>query len=111
MEPDPTEALLNLPGRPSESYDPDLPNWALEASNAKRVPGTGLACVSCPEAVWMSGAEDLQAFCRVLRAMTWSTLEAAPILIEVCNGKEMAILALEEAKARADTTEYSQPSR
>ena len=111
MAPDRTEALLNSPGRPSESYDPDLPNWALETSNAKRKPGSGLACVTCPEAVWMSGAEELQAFCRVLRAMTWSTREVAPILIEVCNGKEMAIIAIEEAKAREDTTDYSPPSR
>jgi hypothetical protein len=59
----------------------------------------------------MSGAEELQAFCRVLRAMTWSTREVAPILIEVCNGKEMAIIAIEEAKAREDTTDYSPPSR
>jgi hypothetical protein len=104
-----TEALPSSPGRPSESYEPDFPNWALEGSNAKRLPGNGLACVTCPEAVWMTGGEDLQAFCRVLRAITWSTLEAAPLQIEICNGKEMAIVAALEVQTRAEMREQLQP--
>jgi len=110
-EPELTEALASSPGRPSESYEADFPNWALEGSNAKRLPGNGLACVTCPEAVWMTGGEALQAFCRVLRAITWSTLEAAPMQIEICNGKEMAILAVLEAQAQEETKAQSQPSR
>jgi hypothetical protein len=111
MEPELTEALASSPGRPSEFYEPDFPNWAVEGSNAKRLPGDGLACVTCPEAVWMTGGEDLQAFCRVLRATTWSTLEAAPMQIEICTGKEMAIVALMEARAREEIEQQLQPSR
>jgi hypothetical protein len=111
MEPELTEALWSSPGRPSESYEPDFPNWALEGSNAKKLPGNGLACVTCPEAVWMTGGEELQAFCRVLRAITWSTLEAAPMQIEICTGKEMAIVAMVEAQAHEEMREQLQPSR
>ena len=110
-EPELTEALASAPGRPSESFEPDFPNWALEGANAKKLPGNGLACVTCPEAVWMTGGEALQAFCRVLRAITWSTLEAPPMQIEICNGKEMAILAVLEAQAEEETKAQSQPSR
>ena len=110
-EPELTEALASSPGRPSESYEADFPNWALEGSNAKRLPGNGLACVTCPEAVWMTGGEALQAFCRVLRAITWSTLEAAPMQIEICNGKEMAIVAMLEAQAREEMREQPQADR
>jgi hypothetical protein len=59
----------------------------------------------------MSGGEDLQAFCRVLRAMTWSTLEAPPMQIEICTGKEMAIVAMLEAQAREETREPLRASR
>jgi hypothetical protein len=111
MEPALTEALASSPGRPSESYEPDFPNWALEGSNAKKLPGNGLACVTCPEAVWMTGGEELQAFCRMLRAITWSTLEAAPMQIEICTGKEMAIVAMAEAQAREEMRQQLQPSR
>jgi hypothetical protein len=83
MEPALTEAPPSSPGRPSESYEVQNPNWALEGANAKRLPGNGLACVTCPEAVWMTGAEELQAFCRMLRAITWSTLEAPTMQIEI----------------------------
>ena len=48
MEPELTVAPPSSPGRPSESYEAQFPNWALEGSNAKRLPGNGLACVSCP---------------------------------------------------------------
>jgi hypothetical protein len=111
MEPALTEALGSSPGRPSESYEPDFPNWALQGSNAKKLPGNGLACVTCPEAVWMTGGEALQAFCRVLRAITWSTLEAAPMQIEICTGKEMAIVAMVEGQACEEMKEQLQPSR
>lgn len=105
-----TEALPSSPGRPSESYEAQFPNWAVEGTNAQKVPGSGLACVTCPEAVWMTGDKDLQAFCRVLRAITWSTLEAVPMQIEICNGKEMAIVAMQEAQARREIQEQLQPS-
>ena len=111
MEPELTEALPSSPGRPSESYEAHFPNWALEGANAKKLPGIGLACVTCPEAVWMTGGEELQAFCRVLRAITWSTLEAPPIQIEICTGKEMAIVAMLEAQAREEMREQLHPSR
>jgi hypothetical protein len=111
MEPALTEALGSSPGRPSESYEPDFPNWALQGSNAKKLPGNGLACVTCPEAVWMTGGEALQAFCRVLRAITWSTLEAAPMQIEICTGKEMAVVAMVEAQAREEVREQRRPNR
>ncbi len=105
MAPELTEALPSSPGRPSESYEAHFPNWALQGANARKMPGSGLACVTCPEAVWMTGGEDLQAFCRVLRAMTWSTLEVPPMQIEICTGKEMAIVAMLEAQAREETRE------
>jgi hypothetical protein len=105
MAPELTEALPSSPGRPSESYEAHFPNWALEGANAQKMPGSGLACVTCPEAVWMAGGEDLQAFCRVLRSITWSTLEAPPTQIEICTGKEMAIVAMLEAQARQETRE------
>ncbi len=105
MAPELTEALPSSPGRPSESYEAHFPNWALEGANAQKMPGSGLACVTCPEAVWMAGGEDLQAFCRVLRSITWSTLEAPPMQIEICTGKEMAIVAMLEAQAREETRE------
>jgi hypothetical protein len=111
MEAELTEALPSSPGRPSESYEPDLPNWAVEGSNAQKMPGSGLACVTCPEAVWMTGGEDLQAFCRVLRGITWSARENVPMQIEICNGKEMAILAMQEAQAREELKEQLKPSR
>ena len=111
MAPELTEALPSSPGRPSESYEAQFPNWALEGANAGRMPGSGLACVTCPEAVWMSGGEDLQAFCRVLRSITWSTLEAPPMQIEICTGKEMAIVAMLEAQAREETREPLRASR
>jgi hypothetical protein len=115
MGPELTEALPSSPGRPSESYDPELPNWAVEGTNAQKVPGAGLACVTCPEAVWMTGGADLEGFCRVLRAITWSTRDQTPMQIEICNGKEMAVIALQEAQARAKIKEElkgeSQPSR
>ena len=111
MEPELTAALPSSPGRPSESYEPDFPNWALEGANAKKLPGDGLACVTCPEAVWMAGGEDLEAFCRVLRAITWSTREAAPMQIEICTGKEMAVLAMQAAQAREELKEQLAPSR
>jgi len=111
MEPELTEALPSSPGRPSESYDPELPNWAVEGSNAQKMPGSGLACVTCPEAVWMTGGEDLQAFCRVLRTITWSARETVPMQIEICNGKEMAIVAVLEAQAREEMKEQLRPSR
>jgi hypothetical protein len=75
------------------------------------MPGSGLACVTCPEAVWMTGGEDLQAFCRVLRAITWSARENGPMLIEICNGKEMAIVALFEQQTRRELKESPPPSR
>ena len=105
MAPELTEALPSSPGRPSESYEAHFPNWALQGANAQKMPGSGLACVTCPEAVWMTGGEDLQAFCRVLRAITWSTLEAPPMQIEICTGKEMAIVAMLEAQAREEMRE------
>ena len=111
MGPALTEALPSSPGRPSESYDPELPNWAVEGSNAQKMPGSGLACVTCPEAVWMSGGEDLQAFCRVLRTITWSARETVPMQIEICNGKEMAIVAMLEAQAREEMREQPQADR
>jgi len=111
MAPELTEALASSPGRPSESYDPDFPNWAVEGANAQRLPGNGLACVTCPEAVWMAGGEELEAFCRVLRAMTWSTREAAPMQIEICTGKEMAVLAVQAAQAREELKEQPAPRR
>lgn len=110
-EPELTEALPSSPGRPSESYEAHFPNWALEGANAQKMPGSGLACVTCPEAVWMTGGEDLQAFCRVLRSITWSTLEAPPMQIEICTGKEMAIVAMLEAQAREETREQLRPNR
>ena len=106
-----TEALPSSPGRPSESYEAPFPNWALEGANARKVPGSGLACVTCPEAVWMSGGEDLQAFCRVLRATTWSTLEAVPMQIAICTGKEMAIVAMLEAQTSGETGEQLRAGR
>ena len=108
MEPELTVALPSSPGRPSESYEPDFPNWAVEGSNAKRLPGDGLACVTCPEAVWMTGGEDLEAFCRVLRTITWSSREATPMRIEICTGKELAIVAELEARAREEMREQLQ---
>ena len=111
MEPELTEALPSSPGRPSESYEAHFPNWALEGANAQKMPGSGLACVTCPEAVWMSRGDDLQAFCRVLRSITWSTLEAPPMQIEICTGKEMAIVAMLEAQAREETREQLRPNR
>lgn len=105
MGPELTEALPSSPGRPSESYDPDLPNWAVEGSEAQKMPGNGQACVTCPEAVWMTGGEDLQAFCRVLRAITWSAKEGAAMQIEICNGKEMAILGMQDALLRKEMKE------
>ena len=111
MGPGLIEALPSSPGRPSESYDPDLPNWAVEGSNAKRLPGDGLACVNCPEAVWMTGGEDLEAFCRVLRTITWSTGEAAPMQIEICTGKEMAIIALLERQTHRELKDHQGSSR
>ena len=111
MEPELTEALPSSPGRPSESYEAHFPNWALQGANTQKVPGSGLACVTCPEAVWMAGGEDLQAFCRVLRSITWSTLEAPPMQIEICTGKEMAIVAMLEAQAREETREQLRPVR
>ena len=98
MGPELTEALPSSPGRPSESYEPQFPNWAVDGSNARKMPGSGLACVTCPEAVWMSGGEDLQAFCRLLRAITWSARETGPMQIEICNGKELAIVAMLETQ-------------
>jgi hypothetical protein len=111
MGPELTEALPSSPGRPSESYEAQFPNWAVEGSNAQKMPGSGLACVSCPEAVWMSGGADLQAFCRVLRGITWSAREAVPMQIEICNGKEMAIVAMLQAQAREEMKEQLQPGR
>jgi hypothetical protein len=111
MELELTEALPSSPGRPSESYEAQFPNWAMEGANARKMPGSGLACVTCPEAVWMAGGEDLQAFCRVLRATTWSTLEVAPMQIEICTGKEMAIVAMLEAEAREEAKGQLQPGR
>lgn len=111
MAPELTEALPSSPGRPSESYEAQFPNWALEGANARRMPGNGLACVTCPEAVWMAGGEDLQAFCRVLRATTWSTFEAPPMQIEICTAKEMAIVAMLEVEAREEIEQQLQPVR
>jgi len=111
MGPALTEALPSSPGRPSESYDPELPNWAVEGSNAQKMPGGGLACVTCPEAVWMSGGEDLQSFCRVLRTITWSARETVSMQIEICNGKEMAIMGMLEAQAREAMKEQLQSAR
>ena len=66
--------------------------------------------MTCPEAVWMTGDEDLEGFCRVLRTITWSTREAAAMQIAICTGKEMAIVALLEARAREEMKEQLQPS-
>lgn len=111
MEPELIEALPSSPGRPSESYEAPFPNWAVEGSNAQKMPGGGLACVTCPEAVWMTGGEDLQAFCRVLRGITWSARDPVPMQIEICIGKEMAIVAMLEAQAREERSELARPSR
>jgi hypothetical protein len=114
MEPELIEALPSSPGRPSESYEPAFPNWALEGSNAQKLPGSGLACNNCPQAVWMTGAKDLQAFCLILRSITWST-EGASMQIEICNGKEMAIAAMQERQAqeqlKEELKEAVRPSR
>ena len=111
MGPEATEASPTSPGRPSESYEPDLPNWAVEGANAQTMPGSGLACVNCPRAVWMAGGPDLQAFCLVLRAITWSTREPVPLKIEICNAKELAILEMEDSEVHEQLREEVRASR
>ena len=59
----------------------------------------------------MTGGEDLEGFCRVLRTITWSTREAAAMQIEICTGKEMAIVALREARAFEEGRGPPPPSR
>jgi hypothetical protein len=43
--------------------------------------------------------------------VTWSTFEAPPMQIEICTGKEMAIVAMLEAEARDEAKGQLQPSR
>ena len=53
-----------------------------------RPPAT-LACATCPAAVWMSGARDLQAYCMVMRVKAWTRDDSMDI--SECDGREQAI--------------------
>ncbi len=67
----------------------------LKNLDAKHRPEPSPACETCPASVWFSTNEVLKCFCSRMHLIVWDGNEP-PIL--KCDGRELAILALLEAK-------------
>ncbi|MGI4795755.1 MAG: hypothetical protein ACRYG8_17120 [Janthinobacterium lividum] len=92
---------------PSETWEPEHPNWVLERTDSQTTPLPDFACKTCPVAVWLTGSAKLLCFCTVMRVETWST--GAPQHIQFCTAKEMAVLAKQDAEAAREMAVISGP--
>ncbi|SDA85358.1 hypothetical protein SAMN03159475_0116 [Pseudomonas sp. NFPP33] len=55
------------------------------------------ACETCPASLWFKTKPQLKCFCTRMHAIVWQTeMEEPPVMI--CDGREMALLALQEAQ-------------
>ena len=78
--------------------DNELPLYispTLKRLDANHRPSVSPACETCPASVWFTTSDQLKCFCSRMHLIVWDGVET-PIL--KCDGRELAILALLEAR-------------
>lgn len=88
-----TESAPTKRGQPSAP--PLYISPTLQSLDDKHRPEPSPACETCPASVWFTTDEKLKCFCSRMHLIVWDDKED-PIL--KCDGRELAILALQEAQ-------------
>lgn len=89
-----TESVQTEPGQ--ASAPPLYISPTLKNLDAKHRPDPSPACETCPASVWFSTSDQLKCFCSRMHLIVWD--EGEPPILK-CDGRELAILALMEAKS------------
>ena len=84
---------------PAESEQPnEQPLYispTLKGLDAKRRPQPSPACETCPASLWFNTNDLLSCFCTRMHKIVWD--DTVPPII-TCDGRELALLALQEAQ-------------
>lgn len=94
-----TSQIMNESTQSEQEEDNEQPLYIspiLQNLEPELRPAPSPACASCPVSVWFSNNEHLKCFCGKMHAIVWDDENEPPIL--KCDGRELAILALLEAK-------------
>lgn len=89
------QSIPNEPERLSEL--PRYTSAVLQQIKSTERPNPSPACETCPASLWFMGSgtasdKGLQCFCTRMHAITWQR-QGQPIML--CDGRELALLALE----------------
>lgn len=92
---DPVITKSKQASRGQSSAPPLYISPTLQNLDAKHLPDPSPACETCPASVWFTTDDLLKCFCSRMHLIVWDDKEP-PIL--KCDGRELAILALQEAQ-------------